>query len=120
MAGYIITKYQEVFNPDNFNNINFFDISDIVFKSVGNIFTSVNTFMKDVLINGTLYVNDIQILNTFLGYNIAYFQQLKAPIQQQFDSITTGDNVIINSTVSVGSTISVDYDQPSKVINVGT
>jgi hypothetical protein len=41
MAGYIITKFQSQFNPDNFNNINFLDTVDVAFKSVANIFTSI-------------------------------------------------------------------------------
>ena len=120
MASYRTPIYQSLFNPDNFNQSVFFDYTRIVFDNLANVFTSINTFMSDVLINGTLYVHNIQIVDTFLGYNISFFQNITAPIQQQFDSITTGGNVVINSTVSVGQTITLDSSQPARVNNSGT
>ena len=60
MAAYIIKKYQSQFNPDNFNNIIFFDTFDIAFKSVSNVFRSINTFLSDVLITGTLYTQHLK------------------------------------------------------------
>ena len=71
MASYPTPIYASLFNPNNFNNI--YQITDFVSTTASNIFTSVNTFMSDVFINSTLYVNDIQVVNSFLGYNINYF-----------------------------------------------
>ena len=118
MASYPSPIYQTVFNPDNFNQI--YELTNFVSTNVANIFTSINTFMNDVYVSGTIYTNDIQIVNTFLGYSISYFQGIKAPMQAQFDSILNQDNVVINSTVSVGNTYTIDYDEKANVINTGS
>ena len=80
MASYPSPIYQTVFNPDNFNQI--YELTNFVSTNVANIFTSINTFMNDVYVSGTIYTNDIQIVNTFLGDSISYFQGIKAQIQQ--------------------------------------
>jgi len=118
MASYATPIYQKLFNPNNFTKI--YELSNFVYTTSANVFTSINTFMNDVFINGTLYVNDIQIVNNFMGYSVSYFYNLRAPIQQQFDAILSNDNVIINSTVSVGNTTTVNYDERANVTNSGT
>ena len=117
MSAYPSPIFQKLFNANNFNKI--YELSNFVYTTSANIFTSINTFMNDVFINGTLYVNDIQAVN-LLGYNVSYFYNLRAPIQQQFDAILSNDNVVINSTVSVGNTVTVNYDEPGNVTNSGT
>ena len=117
MASYSSPIFQTVFNPNNFDQI--YQITNFVSSNVANIFTQINTFMTDVFINGTLYVNDLQIVNSFMGTNVNYYYNLKAPIQQQLDSITSGDNVVINSTVSVGNTYTIDYTEKANVLNTG-
>ena len=64
MAYYNSPIFQYVFNPNNFDQI--YQITNFVSSNVANIFTQINTFMTDVFINGTIYANDIQILNSFL------------------------------------------------------
>lgn len=118
MARYISPIFQSVFNPQNFDQI--YDLSKFIVSNLRNVFTDINTFMKDVFINGTLYVHNLYVVNTFMGYSVKYFDNLKAPIQQQLDGITSGDNVIVNSTVSVGQTTTLNYNQNAYVSNSGT
>ena len=117
MASYNSPIFQSVFNPNNFDQI--YQITNFVSSNVANIFTQINTFMTDVFINGTLYVNDIHAVGTFNGTNVSYYYNLKGPIQAQFDSIRDADNVVINSTVSVGNTYTIDYTEKANVINTG-
>ena len=123
MATYFKPKVlEDVFNLQNFidaqnNTTSFLNYAQL---TISNTFQTINTFLSDVFINGNLYVTNLNISNTFLGYNISMFDGLKAPIQAQFDSITTGGNVAIQSTVSVADTLTVSYGTPASVQNIGT
>ena len=123
MATYFKPKVlEDVFNLQNFidaqnNTTSFLNYAQL---TISNTFQTINTFLSDVFINGNLYVTNLNISNTFLGYNISMFDGLKAPIQAQFDSITTGGNVTIQSTVSVADTLTVSYGTPASVQNIGT
>ena len=121
------TYLKPIVLEDVFNIINFQQIQNNTTSFLGyaqltlsNTFKNINTFLSDVFVNGTLYVTNLNISHTFLGYNISMFNGLKAPIQAQFDSITTGGNVNIQSTVSVDKTITVSNETPASVENVGT
>ena len=121
------TYLKPIVLEDVFNIINFQQIQNNTTSFLGyaqltlsNTFKNINTFLSDVFVNGTLYVTNLNISHTFLGYNISMFNGLKAPIQAQFDSITTGGNVNIQSTVSVDETITVSNETPASVENIGT
>ena len=91
MAQYPAPIYEEVFNVENFSNLNSFQyLYNVAKTNVANTFLAVQTFLHDVFIDAKLAVVDLSVVNTFLGYPIMYYNGLKAPIQQQFDSITTG------------------------------
>jgi hypothetical protein len=65
MASYATPIFQSVFNANNFNQL--YDLSNFVYTSSANIFTNINTFMNDMFINGTLYVNDIQAVKFLMA-----------------------------------------------------
>ena len=113
--------YEEVFNLENFSNLTTFQtLYNVAKTNITNTFTAVQIFLEQVVIATTLTVSDMNVINSFLGYPVAYFRGLVAPIQQQFDGITTGGNVTIQSTVSVGPTITVSSDSNADVKNIGT
>ena len=120
MAQYPAPIYESVFNIENFSNLNSFQyLYNIAKTNVANTFLAVQTFLHDVFIDAKLSVVDLNIVNSLLGYPVRYYTGLVAPIQQQFDSITTGDNVTVQSTVSVGLTITVSSDMNANVTNLG-
>ena len=109
MAIYPAPKiFSEVFNLENFIDVQTFrQTYDYAKLSINNVFLGVITFMSDVIIAGRTIVSDLNITNTFLGYDIHYFTGLSAPIQQQFDGLQARGNII--STVSVAPAITVSY-----------
>ena len=113
--------YEEVFNLENFNNLNSFqNLYNVAKTNVSNTFTEVTILMANVVAVGRTTLSDLNVVNTFLGYPVEYFQNLTAPIQAQFDSITTGSNVNIISTVSVAPAVTVTSSTPASVSNLGT
>ena len=103
--------FEEVFNLEKFSNLTTFQtLYNVAKTNITNTFTAVQIFLEQVVIAATLTVGELNVINSFLGYPVAYFTGLVAPIQQQFDGITTGGNVTIQSTVSVGPTITVSSD----------
>ena len=121
MAQYPAPIYEETFNIENFSNLNSFQyLYNVAKTNVANTFLAVQTFLHDVFIDAKLSVVDLNIVNSLLGYPVRYYTGLVAPIQQQFDSITTGGNVTIQSTVSVGPTITVSPNMNANVTNLGT
>ena len=120
MAQYPAPIYEEVFNVENFSNLNSFQyLYNVAKTNISNSFRATQTFLNDVFIDAKLSVVDLNVVNTFLGYPVRYYTGLIAPVQQQFDSITTGGNVTIQSTVSVGPTITVSSDMNANVTNLG-
>jgi len=126
MATYPLPRVLEnIFNIENFLNTPYNNISFYAQLTISNTFLSINTFLSNVYIKATLFVtnlnvSNLNVTNTFLGYNISTFEGIIAPIQAQFDSITTASNVTINSTVSVAETITVSAGIPASVENIGT
>ena len=111
--------YEEVFNVENFSNFNSFqNLFNVAKTNVSNTFQSIQTFLDHVLIAASLTVSDLNVINSFLGYPVSYFTGLVAPIQQQFDGISSG--ATINSTVSVGPTITLSPEMNANVQNLGT
>ena len=127
MATYPLPRVlEEIFNIENFLNTSYnTSYAEYAQLTLSNTFESINTFLSNVYIKATLFTtnlnaSNINITNTFLGYNISTFTGIKAPIQAQFDSITTGDNITVQSTVSVAETITVSSEIPASVENIGT
>jgi len=129
MATYPLPRViEDIFNIQNFLSTPYNNTSYAVNYAqltISNTFLSINTFLSNVYIKATLFVtnlnvSNLNVTNTFLGYNISTFEGIIAPIQAQFDSITTGGNVTINSTVSVAETITVSAGIPALVENIGT
>ena len=121
MAIYPAPKiFSEVFNLENFIDVQTFrQTYDYAKTTSSNVFQNINTFLSDVVVAGTATIADLNIIHSFLGYDISYFQDLKAPIQAQFDSISTSGNVTIQSTVSVTPAVTVLPSMPAAVVNLG-
>ena len=113
------TFYEDIFNIFNYKN-SLSILYNYAELNAKNTFTNVTTFLSNVYVNSSLSVADLFVLKTFNGYGIAYYSNLKAPIQQQIDGISSATTTTINSTVSVGSTTTVDYSTPASVSNSGT
>jgi hypothetical protein len=112
--------YEDVFNLENFANLQTFQNTYNYAKlNISNTFTDVTVFMADVIAAGKTTLADLNVVNTFLGYPVSYYQNLSAPIQAQFDSIKSGDNVTIISTVSIAPAVTVDSSTPASVTNLG-
>ena len=112
--------YEEVFNLENFANIQSFQtLYNLARTNLTNTFLAAQIFLEDLFVGAKLSVVDLNVVISFLGYPVRYYTGLSAPIQQQFDSITTGGNVTIQSTVSVGPTITVSSDMNANVTNLG-
>ena len=112
--------YEDVFNLENFANLQTFQNTYNYAKlNISNTFTDVTVFMADVIAAGKTTLADLNVVNTFLGYPVSYYQNLSAPIQAQFDGIKTGDNVTIISTVSIAPAVTVDSSTPASVTNLG-
>ena len=112
--------YEDVFNLENFANLQTFQNTYNYAKlNISNTFTDVTVFMADVIAAGKTTLADLNVVNTFLGYPVSYYQNLSAPIQAQFDSIKSGNNVTIISTVSIAPAVTVDSSTPASVTNLG-
>jgi hypothetical protein len=111
--------YEEIFNLENFYALQTFQTFFGYAKlATSNIFQGFTTFASDVIIATRLTVTDLNIMNTFLGYNVNIFSGIKAPIQAQIDSVIAGG--IIQSTVSVSDTKTLDAGSAASVKNLGT
>ena len=127
MATYPLPRVlEDIFNIENFLNTPYnTSYAQYAQITLSNTFQSINTFLSNVYIKATLYatnlnVSHINVTNSILGYNVSTFAGIKAPIQAQFDSITTGGNVTVQSTVSVAETLTVTAGTPASVENIGT
>ena len=111
--------FEQVFNLENFIDVSVLQ-SFIGFAqlSASNVFQRVTTFASDVIIATRLTVTDLNVLNTFLGYDTNIFSGIKAPLQAQIDSVIAGG--IIQSTVSVADTKTLDAGSAASVKNIGT
>ena len=120
MALYLAPRvFEQVFNLENFVDVSVLQ-SFIGFAQLSaiNVFQRTTTFLSDVFIATRLTVTDLNVLNTFLGYNTNIFNGIKAPIQAQIDSVIAGG--IIQSTVSVADTKTLAAGEAAKVTNLGT
>ena len=107
-----------------FNLENFLDVSALqsfigyAKLSASNVFERSATFLSEVIVAARLSVTDLNVLNTFLGYEINIFGGLKAPIQAQLDGIIAGGTY--TSTISIADTTTLPSGEPANVENLGT
>ena len=75
----------------------------------------MGVFLSEVIVAAKLSITDLNVINTFLGYEVNIFGGLKAPIQAQLDGIIAGGTY--TSTISISDTVTLPAGD---VENLGT
>ena len=111
--------FEQVFNLENFVDVNALQ-SFIGYArlSAVNVFERTTTFLSEVIVTARLTVTDLNVINTFLGYEINIFGGIKAPIQAQLDGIIAGGTY--TSTISIADTVTLPSGESAEVENLGT
>ncbi len=86
--------------------------------AASNVFERSTTFLSEVIVTARMSVTDLNVINTFLGYEINIFGGIKAPIQAQLDGIIGGGTY--TSTISIADTVTLPAGEPAAVDNIGT
>ena len=69
MAQYPAPIYEEVFNVENFSNLNSFQyLYNVAKVNVANTFLAVQTFMHDVFVDAILAVRDYELLRNPIDF----------------------------------------------------
>ena len=107
-----------------FNLENFLDVSQLqtligyAKLSASNVFERSATFLQEVIVTARLSVTDLNVINTFLGYEINIFSGIKSPLQAQLDGIIAGGTY--TSTISIADTVTLPAGESATVDNLGT
>ena len=111
--------YEQVFNLENYLDVNALQ-SFIGYAKLAasNVFERSTTFLSEVIVTARMSVSDLNIINSFLGYEINIFGGIKAPLQAQIDGIIAGGTY--TSTISVADTVTLPGGEPANVENLGT
>ena len=80
--------FETTFNLENYLDVNALQ-SFIGYAKLeaSNVFERTTTFLQDVIVTARLTVTDLNVINSFLGYEINIFGGIKAPLQAQIDGI---------------------------------
>jgi hypothetical protein len=111
--------FEQVFNLENYLDVNALQ-SFIGYAKLAasNVFERSATFLSEVIVTARMSVTDLNVINTFLGYEINIFGGIKAPIQAQLDGIIAGGTY--TSTISIASTVTLPPGESAAVENIGT
>ena len=110
--------YEQVFNLENYLDVNALQ-SFIGYAKLAasNVFERSTTFLQEVIVTAKMSVTDLNVINTFLGYEINIFGGIKAPLQAQIDGIIAGGTY--TSTISIADTVTLPAGEPANVENLG-
>ncbi len=111
--------FEQVFNLENFLDVNALQ-SFIGYAKLAasNVFERSATFLSEVIVTARMSVTDLNVINSFLGYEINIFGGIKAPLQAQIDGIVAGGTY--TSTISIADTVTLPSGEPAAVDNIGT
>ena len=111
--------FEEVFNLENFLDVSALQ-SFIGYAKLAanNVFERSTTFLQEVIVTAKMSVTDLNVINTFLGYEINIFGGIKAPLQAQIDGIIAGGTY--TSTISIADTVTLPAGESANVENLGT
>ena len=111
--------FEQIFNLENYLDVNalqsFIGYAKL---SASNVFEKSATFLSEVIVTARLSCTDLNVINTFLGYEVNIFGGIKAPIQSQIDGIIAGGTY--TSTISIADTITLPAGEAANVENMGT
>ena len=111
--------YEQVFNLENFLDVSALQsLIGYAKLAASNVFERSATFLSEVIVTARMSVTDLNVINTFLGYEINIFGGIKAPLQAQLDGIIAGGNY--TSTISIADTVTLPAGEPAAVENLGT
>lgn len=111
--------YEQVFNLENYLDVNALqNFIGYAKLAASNVFERSTTFLSEVIVTARMSVTDLNVINTFLGYEINIFGGIKAPIQAQLDGIIAGGTY--TSTISIADTVTLPAGEPAAVDNIGT
>ena len=95
--------FEQVFNLENYLDVNALQTFIGYAKlSASNVFERSATFLSEVIVTARMSVTDLNVINTFLGYEVNIFSGIKAPLQSQIDGIIAGGTY--TSTISIADT----------------
>ena len=111
--------FEQIFNLENFLDVSALQTFIGYAKlSASNVFERSATFLSEVIVTARMSVTDLNVINTFLGYEINIFSGIKAPLQSQIDGIIAGGTY--TSTISIADTITLPAGEAANVENMGT
>ena len=106
--------FEQIFNLENFLDVSALQTFIGYAKlSASNVFERSATFLSEVIVTARLSCTDLNVINTFLGYEINIFGGLKAPIQAQIDGIIAGGTY--TSTISIADTVTLPAGESAAV-----